>query len=667
MKIVTIDFETYWSQTHSLSKMLPMAYVMHPDTEIQSCSIKIGNGPTRCVFGEAKIKKLCAAIDWSDALVVAHNNAEFDAMILAWRLGVKPKMWGCTLAMARPIYTKTVGLSLAKLGEKLCPELGAKGSLDEVNTKGKHLAEFSPDELAKMEVYNNQDTELCYGVFQKLAAVTTPQELRLIDATIRMLVEPGFETDMELLRTALAEEQARKHATLLDVSAMVGVYDPGMSDEELVEAVSKVLSSAPKFKALLETLGIECPMKPSPSDPESGKMVPALAKTDEAFLALQEHDNPLVASAASARLCAKSTLLETRITKFLEVSELCDGMMPVPLRYAGADTTMRWSGWAYNPQNLPRVSGKPSDALRNSLKAPKGHKVVVADLSGIELRVNMFLWKVPYAMKLFRASPDKADLYRYFAANYLFNVAEDEITKPLRQVGKISHLGLGFGAGAPTFQKVAKIMGGIDMPLEPATPPSWALTEDGYYDAGYKAWKAQQQISAKEVVNIYRSGHPEIVQGWRTSHTALGYVHSGERFDIDPWGLCHTSAEGIVTPNGIIRYPGLHLEKNEQNKDEWIYGSGRHRARIYAGKVVENIVQKLARDVVAGNLLDIKSATGYLPKLTVHDELVYVAPDSEAEALLDTVQNTMRTPPKWWPELITWSEGDIADTYGAAK
>jgi hypothetical protein len=83
--------------------------------------------------------------------------------------------------------------------------------------------------------------------------------------------------------------------------------------------------------------------------------------------------------------------------------------------------------------------------------------------------------------------------------------------------------------------------------------------------------------------------------------------------------------------------------------------------------IVHNCVQHLAREVIADNMLAVKKATGYRPIHTVHDELIYIAPDSEAEGLLAAVQNQMRTPPTWWPELITWSEGDVAQTYGAAK
>jgi len=100
---------------------------------------------------------------------------------------------------------------------------------------------------------------------------------------------------------------------------------------------------------------------------------------------------------------------------------------------------------------------------------------------------------------------------------------------------------------------------------------------------------------------------------------------------------------------------------------EFVYGHGRNKARIYAGKIDENIVQHLARCVIADNALTVQQITGLNPALMVHDELVYVVPEDDAVRILDVVQQVMRTPPVWWPELITWSEGDIADTYGDAK
>jgi hypothetical protein len=647
MKVATVDLETYWAVGHSLTKMSPIKYCMHPETEIISCAFKFGNDPTVVIFGEQNVKDYCASVDWSQYMVIGHNLSGFDSMILAWRLGVEPKLWGCTLAMARPIHAKDVGLSLAKLVAHY--GLGAKNQTVLHNTKGRHLCDFTAEEIDDMRTYNAMDVDQCYGLFQILHTKFRDilghrgcvDELRLIDMTIRMLIEPVFDVDADLLTTTLADEDERKQAMLVHTATVMGVREDGVTDEVAATAALTLLASAAKFAEFLRTLGVDVPTKVSPSDPE--KQIPALAKTDEAFLALQEHDDPLVATAASARLDAKSTILQTRIQAFLAASVAHPShKMPMPLKYYGADTTGRWSGWGYNPQNLPRVKGAPSDALRNSLLAPSGHKVVVADLSGIELRVNHFLWQVPSSMERYKADPEKADLYKDFASA-LYSVPYDSVTKEQRQVGKVAHLGLGFGAGHIAFQKVAKLMGGV------------TLTEK----------------ESRNIVDQWRDMYSEIKKGWRKCHAALPTIMNGNtRAGLDPWGLVFPVPEGLQTPKGLIRYPDLREEDSEDPEDdhtEFVYGHGRNKARIYAGKIDENIVQHLARCVIADNALSVKKLINLNPALMVHDELVYVVPEDESQIVLDTVQSVMRTPPAWWPELITWSEGDISDSYGGAK
>jgi len=639
---VFIDFETFWSVTHSLTKMSSIEYVSHPDTEVQSCSIQVGwGGEAVTYFGFDAIQEQFDKIDWEHAWCFAHNNSEFDALVLAWRFHRNPKMWGCTLAMARPIHSKDTGSSLKALAKHY--NLEEKGNLEAINTKGKYLADFTDEEIAAMRIYNNGDTRICCGLAKILIPKTSPAELRLIDVTIRMVTEPKFETDVPLLERGLKAERVRKKRVLQKIALSMGMLGH-LHDEELLVEVQAKLKSGKRFKEFLEEWGVEIPMKPSPSN--ENKMIPALAKNDQGFLDLLEHENEVVAGAVGARLDTQSSILETRMDRFIKVTELCEGRLPIALRYAGADTTTRWSGtMSLNQQNLPRIipgTPKISDVLRKSMRAPKGWKVVVADQSGIELRINMFLWKVPYAMELFRADPENADLYRYFAANTLYRISEEDVEKWQRQVGKVSHLGLGFGAGPPTFQIVAKQMGGVVLGLD----------------------------ESQDIVDKYRTKHAEVRNGWKTCHQALSYIHAGQESNIDPWGLCKTSPEGIVTPTGIIRYPNLHEEQGEDGRNEWWYGNGRTRARIYAGKVDENIVQHLGRNTVADNILEVaKTDIGKEFPLAhmVHDELVYVVPDAYAEEMLDTVQNIMRTPPKWWPELVVWSEGDIAQTYGDAK
>jgi hypothetical protein len=655
MQAVFLDLESFWSTEHTLSRMSPTEYVMHPETEIQSVSIKVGDRPAYVLFGEENIREhLLNEFDWDDTMVVGHNMSGFDAMILAWRFGVNPKMYGCTAAMARSQYSKTgysvggkflTGVSLKKLAAEL--GIGAKLDLEATNTKGKKLKDFTPEEIEAMREYNKVDTELCYEIFKKLYPSFPKQELLLIDMTTRMLVEPKFILGYSLVDKALEQVKEEKRQGLLDLAKTLGLDTAheavdalGLDQPDLEEDVRAMLASSAKFGDLLKSLGVPVPMKTSKT---TGKPAPALAKTDDEFIALQNHPNPLVAAAARARLEVKSTLLETRLQAFLRAADACDGKLPVPLKYAGADTTGRWSGEQYNMQNLPRIGAKPkpSDALRMSLKAPAGHKVIVADLSGIELRVNMFLWKVPYAMELFKASPDKADLYKYFAANDLYGIAESEVSKEQRQVGKVAHLGLGFGAGGATFQKVAKLMGGVDMDLDEAT----------------------------RVVNTYREAHGEIANGWRRFQDCLPKIAQGTEEAIDPWGFCKTGHQHVKLPSGrSIYYPSLVKERDsDTGKTEWWYGNGRSRARIYAGKGVENLVQALARDVIAEHAIKFYKATGLRPALMVHDELVYVVPDSKAQGYLDDLQGIMRSGVSWWPELVTWSEGDIADCYGAAK
>ncbi len=664
MQLCFIDFETYWSQDHSLSKMSPIEYVLHPDTELISMAIKVDNYPTDVLFGEESIRRACSKLDWRTKFVIGHNMSGFDSMILAWRLGVRPALWGCTLAMARPIHAKTTGLSLAKLVEHY--GIGRKQDAVLHSTRGKRLTDFTSDELRAMEVYNRADTDQCAELFHRLRPHYNPSELWHIDCNIRMLVEPEFELDTGLLQAALSVERSNKHKALIDLAAMlrprleraaVDMSDgPEFEDEfwdlpedERAEWVREQMASAPKFCALLEARGVEVPTKPSPTNIGVGvpKMIPALAKTDEAFLALQEHEDPIVAAAARTRLAVKSTLLETRIEAFLAAGEKCNGRLPVPLRYCGADTTGRDSGEQYNPQNLPRINPdkpKVSDALRNSLRAPKGYLVGVADQSGIELRVNHFLWKVPSTMEAYAASPT-ADLYRDLAAWY-YQCDPDEVQKPQRQMGKVMHLGLGFGAGAKTFVRIARIMGGIK------------LTD----------------AESENAVGGWRTRHDPIVGGWDRCGSALADIARGVEADVDPWGLVTTCAEGLRLPSGrLIRYPGLRFVDDGQTwpdgrpKKSWVYGEGRNKAYLSGPKVDENVVQALARDSVFECAMRFFKKTRFRPIMRLHDELIYMFPQASAQDLLDELQHTMRTPPSWWPELIVWSEGDVGETYGACK
>ena len=625
MTPVFLDFETYWDSDYTLSKMSQIEYVMDDRFEAISCGIKVGGGDTVVYVGD-EIGPALAAIDWEDSIAVAHNMA-FDGLILAWRYGYTPALWACTLCMARPLHGKDVGGSLKYLSEYYGYQ--PKGVLQ---TKGRRLADLLPAEIAALREYNVTDVDICARLFKVFLPVTSLGELRLIDRTLRMALEPRLEADTVLLEHGLRAERARKEKALQRLSARLHMHPNELRQE---------LASAQKFSALLESWGVEVPTKPSPA---TGKPIPALAKTDYGMQDLLEHEDELVRTASELRLDVKSTILETRLETMVSLAAASGGKMPVTLRYYGATNTGRWSGDTWNPQNLPRVNPnqfKLTDVLRLSLKAPEGHQIVVADLAGIELRVNMFLWQVPYAMELFRADPDKADLYKAFAAT-LYRVPVDQVDKTMRQMGKLAHLGLGYGASANTFRRVAKTMGGVEVP----------------------------QTEAENIVNVWREAHQEVVQGWWKCTGALHAMYSGREMAIDPWGLCRTGKDHIILPRGILRYTDLRQENDSTGKSNWVYGKGRYKTKIYSSKLDENLVQALSRYVLSDIMLayaDTELGQRYPIVHCVHDELVVVAADNDAQAVLDLLLTLMKTPPAWWPELVTSAEGSFAQRYGEAK
>ena len=212
---VFIDFETYWSADHTLTKMNPIIYVMHPKTEIISCAIKIGNKPAAVKFGE-EIDSALKEIDWKKSIVIGHNLSGFDAMILAWRYEINPAMWGCTLAMARPFHSKTTGLSLGKLVEHY--NIGVKNNSALINTRGRYLTSFTPKEREAMKKYNKADVEQCAKLYKELLTRAPDREMQIIDMTIRMLVEFKFLVKTRLLEQTLTEEKQRKRDMLLKLA-----------------------------------------------------------------------------------------------------------------------------------------------------------------------------------------------------------------------------------------------------------------------------------------------------------------------------------------------------------------------------------------------------------------------------------------------------------------
>lgn len=403
-----------------------------------------------------------------------------------------------------------------------------------------------------------------------------------------------------------------------------------MTPEQEQELKTLLMSNA-RFAEALQALGVSPPTKVSPA---TGKTAWAFAKTDEAFKALEDHPDERVQALVAARLGNKTTLEETRTQRFIGMAGR--GSFPVPLRYYGAHSG-RWSGQdSVNLQNLPS-RGANAGKIKKSIKAPKGYVVIDCDSSQIEARTLAWLAGQDDLLQAFR---DKQDVYKLMAAKIYGILVEEVTTGPgsQRQVGKTVVLGAGYGVGHKKLQVFLKTQAGVEVTLE----------------------------EAKRIIDTYRSASFKIADFWAKAGRALEAMMTGQSMEIDAVGLIKAvpgTVPMLTLPNGLhIQYPDLRIITNDEGKRELVYTSKGLPVRIYGGKVVENICQAVARQIVAEQMLRI--AKRYKVVLTVHDAVAVIAPEAEAKEAQAFVEECMSWNPKWAAGLPLACESGMGESYG---
>ena len=604
MATLTIDFETYYSQEYSLTKMTTEEYIRSHDFEVIGVSVQIDDGEPQWFSGTmADTEDWLAQFEWSEHFALAHN-AMFDAAILYWCFGMKPKGWLDTLSMARALHGTEVGGSLKVLAEHY--NLGVKGE-EVIAAKGKRRADFTPEDLAQYGRYCRNDVALTWKLFNEMGQVYPVSELKLIDLTVRMFSEPVLRLHTDRLKVQLDELKVRR--------------------EELLENFDeKDLMSNPKFALLLKAYDVDPPMKISPA---TGKETFAFSKTDEAFKALLEHENVEVQALVAARLGVKSTIEQTRTERFLDIA--ARGALPVPLRYYAAHTG-RWGGDdKVNLQNLPRNS-----KLKSAIFAPKGYVILDSDSSQIEARTLAWL---AGQNDLVAAFEDRQDVYKIMASA-IYRKPVEEISKQERFVGKTTILGAGYGMGPKKFRAQLKNFG---VEVEADEAEHIINTYRDTYPNITKLWK-----SAHDLLDAIANNNS----------TVFG------REDL----LGIDGRSGIRLPNELyLKYPNLRFVTDlKTNKDEWVYDTRQGKqtvpTRIYGGKIVENVCQALARIVIGEQMLMV--AKKYRVVMTVHDAIACIAPEEEAETAKEYVELCMRLRPKWACDLPLDCEAGYGVNYG---
>ncbi len=517
--------------------------------------------------------------------------------------------------------------------------------------------ETHPEDWQKFLDYARLDIEAMRAVYKKLPKWNDERALWQLDQQIN---DRGVAIDLDLVRAAIRATDEEKERLAGEAQSLTDGAVRAATQRDAV------------LRYLLDKHGIP--------------MDDLRASTVEAML---DNDNYPWEVRELLRVRLQASTASVAKYKALERSTSSDGRLRGTLQFCGAIRTGRWAGRLFQPQNLPRpsrgaeaidygieslkrgehdtlVSGGvmsfASDALRGSIIAPPGKKLVVADLSNIEGRVLAWLAGEDWKLQAFRDYDEGRgpDLYIVTAAGIL-GIAPAAVTRKQRQeIGKVSELALGFQGAVGAFLTFALAIG-VDLDALAAIArqnldPDLVEGSSGAWDWMQRTKKNTMGLERDTWVGIdavkrgWRLRHPATVQLWQDIEGAVQTVltHGGAvqpgRVSIDRKGawlrirlpsgrfLCYPAP--VVGEGGKISYMGVN-----QYSRKW------SRISTYGGKLVENITQAVARDVLAHGMLAAEAA-GYRTVLGIHDELICEVPDSKefSAAGLSTI---MASNPPW--------------------
>lgn len=539
-----------------------------------------------------------------------------------------------------------------------------------------------PTEWAQFVEYAGQDIEAMRVIYRKMPTWNYTGEefdLWLLDQRIN---QRGVLVDRELAQAAVtAVERAKKSLAARTVELTDGAVESATKRDKLLAH-------------LLAEYGVELP------DLQASTLERRIE--DQALpWALRE--------LLAIRLQASTS--STSKYKRLINGASADGRLRGLLQFAGAGRTRRWAGRLWQPQNLPRpkigslrdealqdeidfgidaikagaadliyenVMEVASAAIRGCIVAPRGKKLVVADLANIEGRDAAWLAGESWKLQAFRDfdAGIGADLYKVAYAK-AFGVRPEDVDKVMRQIGKVMELMLAYQGGVGAFLTGALTYGfDIEQMAEDAYP---GLPDDirdeakGMYDWTVRKRRSTFGLSERAFVvcdsfkRAWRRGHTAIEALWGAlEESAIRATRNpGTTVDCGRFRLRRDGAWlRIRMPSGrFLCYPSPQVDDNGRFSYMGVNQYSRKWTRLhsYGGKLFENACQSFARDILAHNMPAVEAA-GYQIVLTVHDEIITEAPDSP-EFNAAHLASIMATPPAWAPDIPLAAAGFEALRY----
>ena len=586
--MIAIDFETFYSRTHTIGVWGPWGYAQHPDTDVYMVSV-VGEG--------IEFVGHPSAFDWSrlNGKHLVSHNAGFDMTVAhaAVDRGLIPAFdyasWSCSAdLMANQGYPRSLADATKASFDVELPKVMRQWmsgrSWDYAVQKGrdKQLLEYALN-----------DSRWCLNLWDKHSS-DWPETERQLSAHTRGLIWRGVTLDV----TALERGQA-KLRSLRDES------------EDLIPWKNEgPVLSLPILKDYCLTLGVPAPT--------------SLAKDSDECQAWEDKWGGHFAWIEALRNYRRSNILLNKVEAMLRRVRP-DGTMPVYLKYWGAHPG-RWSGDAgVNLQNLPRGEMFGVN-LRHTLIPRAGHKFVICDLSQIEPRVLFWL---AGDREMLDAIKSGVPLYEAHARNTMgWTGGKLKDADPAQyQLAKARVLGLGYGCGWRKFVSVAKALADLDLPAD----------------------------ESERIVSDWRRDNQSIVRFWKKLGGKLeaasdrGMVEM--EFDL-PSGRAMRWWHPRPDPEGGPYGPSYMVQQ----------AKGKHWLHTWGGKMTENVVQGLSRDIFAHHLMEVERA-GIPVTFSVHDELVCEVPEDQATDALEEMRRIMSTPPPWIKDLPLAAEGSIEDRY----
>jgi DNA polymerase I-like protein with 3'-5' exonuclease and polymerase domains len=299
-------------------------------------------------------------------------------------------------------------------------------------------------------------------------------------------------------------------------------------------------------------------------------------------------------------------------------------------------------------------------------------------LSQIEPRVLAWFADYEDMLDIFRA---KGDPYAQFGAR-MFNIPNltKESHPDLRQSAKSALLGCGYQLGWASFaaQLLVGFLGAPPVRYDTKFAKNLLVTQD--YAERFLDWEDNREkmlaiphtcttkellihcIAAKKIIDIYRSTAHTVTGFWELcQHLIQKSLADGEEYTHK----CVTFRKGeIVLPNGMsLLYPDLRQQKGKDGRPEWVYGP--NATKLYAGKIVNNVVQGTARIVMTDGML--RTAARYPVVGTVHDEQIVMVPEKDAQEALSWILEQMTLEPRYMPGIPLAADGGVHRRYGLAK